>query len=278
MFPASGKVVPPSDARRGFSLVELLVVIGIIGVLVAILLPALSAATAYGRSVRCLSQMREVGLALSVYADENDGSYPRDETPWRPERVSWTAVVARGVGDADALDAATAGLPPLVPLRLRRLYMDEDALPVLHCPSHPRRGEVPGTYVMNAFDFLTEGRWQPTAMTKLARIQEPSRVVALAEASDSFGGGDLPDRTPANRVDWPEFHDVFDPRHLPGGSLVRLSDTVHRDGVNANLLRFDGSAAAVRRGDDGAARLRRRRDQPFGPARRRLPARVNRAR
>lgn len=67
---------PNRTAKAAFTLVELLVVIGIIALLIAILLPALNRAREQAKMAACLSNQRQIALAMIMYANENKGSLP----------------------------------------------------------------------------------------------------------------------------------------------------------------------------------------------------------
>jgi prepilin-type N-terminal cleavage/methylation domain-containing protein/prepilin-type processing-associated H-X9-DG protein len=66
------------SGKHGFTLIELLVVIAIIAILAAILLPVLAKAKDRAKSVQCLSNLRQWGLAQQIYAGENQDGIPSD--------------------------------------------------------------------------------------------------------------------------------------------------------------------------------------------------------
>lgn len=118
MLPAQGARRPP--ARAGFTLVELLVCIGIIGLVVGLALPAVMGARESSRRAQCLSQLHQAGVAFHLYLQYNKERFP----------------------DAAILPSLTPSRPSL--MSYLEPYMEENRR-VYACPSDVQYFEVEGT-------------------------------------------------------------------------------------------------------------------------------------
>ena len=105
-----------NPAHRGFTLIELLVVIGIISVLIAILMPALNSAREQSKSVKCLSNLRQLAEAAFMYANANGGSFP----------ISHNTLVDEWDFDQPSLGTIIPGI----------LWNGQTNLLVMQCPSY----------------------------------------------------------------------------------------------------------------------------------------------
>ncbi|MEM1011091.1 MAG: prepilin-type N-terminal cleavage/methylation domain-containing protein [Planctomycetota bacterium] len=95
-----------NKTRKGFTLVELLVVIGIIALLVSILLPTLGKARESARTTKCLSNLRQVGMAFIAYTMDNDSRLPPSYRPHptlggQYQNIAWPRIVDNGYIDID---------------------------------------------------------------------------------------------------------------------------------------------------------------------------------
>ena len=135
--------------NNGFTLIELLVVIAIIAILAAMLLPALAAAKAKGRRTQCASQMKQLGLGITLFANDHSDMFPAAGYQTADCQAAWDGYINSYIGGT------------MTPTELMYGTEDADVMPkVLHCPADngPGTGWVatyPGvfgrrSYAMNA--------------------------------------------------------------------------------------------------------------------------------
>jgi prepilin-type N-terminal cleavage/methylation domain-containing protein len=173
---------------NGYTLVELLVVIGIIAVLIAVLLPALSRAQAQANRVVCLSNIRQLGVGILMYCNDNKGyfptcaygtgggymPYPEDWIHWQANRNLDDSAVAKYVGRGE---------------KLRLL---------LRCPADivegrkARGSTTEGPYVYSYAVNDNIGRnYQPRGLfpssSRIDKWRVPSKKILLTEGWESLG-------------------------------------------------------------------------------------------
>ena len=119
----------PFPRPHAFTLIELLVVIAIIGVLGALLLPSLASAKLAGKKAVCLSNLRQIGIALEMYAGEGDGRIPYG--PTAPPFTS-PAELYPSTGSPTSLLSLRSGAPVGLGLLLDSYLADTPR--VLFCP------------------------------------------------------------------------------------------------------------------------------------------------
>src|SRR5688500_13807048 len=141
----------PHAGHRAFTLVELIVVIGIIGLLIGVLLPALQASRAQSKAVTCLSNVRQIACAAQMYAHDN--------------KVYVTYIPATATSPArDRKDLLFSYI------RQGRNNSDNRGNQVWHCPSNER------VDVETSYGFNTK-----LNAVKLSRIRRWSETVALCD-------------------------------------------------------------------------------------------------
>jgi prepilin-type processing-associated H-X9-DG protein/prepilin-type N-terminal cleavage/methylation domain-containing protein len=245
-----GSGIANRQRRGAFTLVELLVVIGIIAVLISVLLPALNQARESARNLKCLSNMKQLGLVMTMYTQQHRGSVPmasdddwstpaanrlpswhvyfRSEyklpdaalqCPSIPGGRKWTGLTWTQPEHADNNRFKSAGFPPKA--SWDGPFMDYS---INAAKIGPTLGVWPGPTKNVQFTYRNDtwstAMWNGHLMWgNIRKLKQPSKVMSFTEARGGWVGGGSGN----------------------GQDLIFR----HKNGKSINVLFFDGHATSV---------------------------------
>ena len=170
-------VPKPVARRRAFTLIELLVIIAGIVILAALLLPALARTREKARSIQCVDNLRQWGVAYRLYADDNDDFLPR-----RGQGVQALFQIDRPADWFNALPWYF-GFPTFEQMVANNMKPAAHSQSVFICPTADDPG---GTYFLPYGMNMNLCPWNLPVATKFSEVVQPSCVVAMADAPGPY--------------------------------------------------------------------------------------------
>jgi prepilin-type N-terminal cleavage/methylation domain-containing protein len=139
---------------KAFTLIELLVVIAIIAVLAALLFPVMAMAKNAARTASCISNMKQLGVAATLYVDDNNGRYfpaaRYDPLPGYAPQISWVGWDNNNNGDCSSGFCGDVAQPAVNPRRTGLLDFYLKSVEILKCPNKQPNQQT--ALALNGFD------------------------------------------------------------------------------------------------------------------------------
>ena len=230
--------------KQAFTLIELLVVIAIIALLMAILMPALNKAKAQAKAIACSSNLKQIGIAASMYADTYDDYVVREYGTVSTSTGAWFQLYMPFLSHQKK--GIVAGPDP----------DDYRDVKIYRCPGYLDK-EQTVCYVVNAMTFAggnddykpePHGVWRPEDyFAKITNVRRRSEIIYLVDYEDSKTCHWIRTITSASQYEPIGKTDLWSECHLPwdkGDSLYeetiafgpRIARRRHGRGVNALYL------------------------------------------
>jgi len=235
--------------RTGFTLVELLVVVGIIALLIAVLLPALNRARASAQQLQCLSNMRQVGMSFRFYASDNDQWLPFGRYEGYQgntgQNISWDDLLLMGKYGLFRRPLDFDG-----PQGIRFFATTGIRIPLLKCPRDP------------AEDLFFSGAWRITYGVN-GGVSNGSGPFGYGNHTGAFGVTPIPPGAKLDKIgiDTILMTEFPAPNNALGGgygmvgapsSQLTFTKTANKPGLHGYLLNYifaDGHGESLRPAD-----------------------------